>query len=49
MAAMKRDAVSTPYVGEDGRIYWEWSHCPDCGVKHAHHHDKNGRGGVRCG
>lgn len=46
---MKSLAISTPYVDEGGNTCWEWNYCPDCGRKNAHHHDKNGRGGIRCG
>jgi hypothetical protein len=42
-------AVATPYIGADGKTRWEWNYCPDCGREGAHHHDKDGRGGVRCG
>ena len=42
-------AVCTSYNGENGETLWEWSRCPDCGHPGAHHHDENGRSGVRCG
>jgi hypothetical protein len=47
-------AVCTPYVegyDDEGEpiIRWEWDKCPDCGHPGAHHHDENGRQGVRCG
>jgi ribosomal protein S27AE len=48
--ALKDAAVATPYLDEDGEtVLWEWNRCPDCGHPNAHHHDKDGRGGVRCG
>jgi hypothetical protein len=50
---MKDQAICTPYIDPDDpkreAVLWEWNYCPDCGRKHAHHHDENGRRGIRCG
>ncbi len=47
-----KDAICTPYVGPDGKTYWEWNICPDCGKRGAHHYvlvDGQPREGIRCG